>query len=795
MTKDGLVFGSGPFKATPHERAKVAIARDVLYGTCSKPDSSVECEYEREKLRLVYDAGYQEGLKGPTHVPKKYPFLHKQSLSAHAETEFNMMLGYMQHLSETLHQYGGGNPTMQTMSDIVTLADRMPYLSVGHNVMCPRTHLPMSINTGFAQVTDKTDRTTAAMQDKQALRFLGARETDVSHSIRTDAAAKGIGPTLDELFRDVLPEDHPLHLCGYTTALDDGTCMMHDMSKVVLFMNGQYGYKDGRGNWLWEMEDLTSFNGDFETMVRQFRTKEGSKELMEVSAMMSDSSAPKIRFASNFNVTRCTGDMKQHINAVRLRKAIIAHEGAHVPEKTKHSFKGERWNELVEIMALEQLVGKLAFKAQHETAATAGYWHMWLTRAYLQLCGIIPFDVVNLATVTSSTVLPTVKRSLADFTPLARQVQARAMVEFKRRFAEKGDGAADGTDADVNWRPPLSLSYALPVMVDPRLCIVQRHKNLNFPKDLRQKYMIHLHEMHYVWYLNSRYTEIKREKARVAEERLAKEAASEQARRDAEHQASVLRAAAQETPPEAAVECISEEDNMYDVVDSDEEMPEQLPAVEVVPESLLYPITTKEEFLLQSKVQYAAYVEACMPQKNVKVDGVLQLNNGMPWHVLYPDQKYRIPNPTVKPPPRGTGTAPPKATFWPALVWDIDPSPVWNILKEGHLNSRAKFGFFPDIATHSKANVGRLAASSFCERVNSAGKIVLSNRNLKMLPAKIEERVMLRMNKKWVAHMRKHYAECNAGRILELLQRSHDALADLYEVPEAAEWTIAAGGE
>jgi hypothetical protein len=155
MTADGIIFVSEGFQATPHERAKVAIARDVLYGSCAKPDSSVECPYEREKLRLVYEAGYEEGLKGPGRgkLKLKFPFLHAESLHAHAKTEFDIMLGYMQHLSETLHQYGGGNPTMQTMSDIVTLADRMPYLSVGHNVMCPRTNMRMSINTGFAQVT------------------------------------------------------------------------------------------------------------------------------------------------------------------------------------------------------------------------------------------------------------------------------------------------------------------------------------------------------------------------------------------------------------------------------------------------------------------------------------------------------------------------------------------------------------------------------------------------------------------------------------------------------------------
>jgi hypothetical protein len=120
------------------------------------------------------------------------------------------------------------------------------------------------------------------------------------------------------------------------------------------------------------------------------------------------------------------------------------------------------------------------------------------------------------------------------------------------------------------------------------------------------------------------------------------------------------------------------------------------------------------------------------------------------------------------------------------LVWDVDLSPVWKFLKE-RPDSKDLFGHFPDLATHSKANVGRLAASSFCERVNSAGKIVFGKGNLKMKSEKIEERVMLRMNRKWVAHMRRYYPECNSGRILDLIKRSHDALESLYEPAAVSE--------
>ena len=53
-----------------------------------------------------------------------------------------------------------------------------------------------------------------------------------------------------------------------------------------------------------------------------------------------------------------------------------------------------------------------------------------------------------------------------------------------------------------------------------------------------------------------------------------------------------------------------------------------------------------------------------------------------------------------------------------------------------------------EFAKYSRANVYKLQASSFVERVNSAGKIVLNDTNIKLKPDKVEKRVMLRMNRK-----------------------------------------------
>jgi hypothetical protein len=59
--------------------------------------------------------------------------------------------------------------------------------------------------------------------------------------------------------------------------------------------------------------------------------------------------------------------------------------------------------------------------------------------------------------------------------------------------------------------------------------------------------------------------------------------------------------------------------------------------------------------------------------------------------------------------------------------------------------------------------------------VNSAGKIVLNDTNIKLQEQKVEQRVMLRMNRKWMAHMKSTYPDINTN-MMGLLRASHDAL-------------------
>ena len=145
-----------------------------------------------------------------------------------------------------------------------------------------------------------------------------------------------------------------------------------------------------------------------------------------------------------------------------------------------------------------------------------------------------------------------------------------------------------------------------------------------------------------------------------------------------------------------------------------------------------------------SKKQYAAYVDAC--------------RNVVPWRVLFPNEEFCVGE---------------KGILWQDKLSSVNLAPVWNVLQD--LNIDCQFGYILELAKHSKANVYKLQASSFVERVNSAGKIVLNETNIKLNADKVEKRVMLRMNRKWMCHMKATY-DIN-DNLMCLLRASHDALA------------------
>jgi hypothetical protein len=82
------------------------------------------------------------------------------------------------------------------------------------------------------------------------------------------------------------------------------------------------------------------------------------------------------------------------------------------------------------------------------------------------------------------------------------------------------------------------------------------------------------------------------------------------------------------------------------------------------------------------------------------------------------------------------------------------------------------------MATHSRASVGSLLASSYCERLNSASKIIFNDSNSLLSPEEMNMLAILRMNKEFMDYMREHYPHIAKQRFgLTLLTPQGDDVA------------------
>ena len=90
--------------------------------------------------------------------------------------------------------------------------------------------------------------------------------------------------------------------------------------KVVSFGTGTDGYKDGSGNALHHCAELDRFNADFRSMELCFRRADNADLLANAAQHIGSAN---LRCRSQFNITRCAGEMHQHTWALRMSKVYF----------------------------------------------------------------------------------------------------------------------------------------------------------------------------------------------------------------------------------------------------------------------------------------------------------------------------------------------------------------------------------------------------------------------------------------------------------------------------------------
>jgi hypothetical protein len=86
------------------------------------------------------------------------------------------------------------------------------------------------------------------------------------------------------------------------------------------------------------------------------------------------------------------------------------------------------------------------------------------------------------------------------------------------------------------------------------------------------------------------------------------------------------------------------------------------------------------------------------------------------------------------------------------MALDLKPM-IDDIKKE---NKAGKFGYLPLMMGCSVGQLGALNAESFAERVNSAAKLLVDNKNTALADNLIDQLVVLRINRSFMEFMRSH---------------------------------------
>jgi hypothetical protein len=99
-----------------------------------------------------------------------------------------------------------------------------------------------------------------------------------------------------------------------------------------------------------------------------------------------------------------------------------------------------------------------------------------------------------------------------------------------------------------------------------------------------------------------------------------------------------------------------------------------------------------------------------------------------------------------------------KEVDFPFDLWAVDMSGCFETFKIEDPDKKL-YGHLPMMAIGSVGSIGAFLASSFCERINSAANLVVTDGNSLLATDEIDMLVCLRMNREYMKFMRKNHQQ------------------------------------
>ena len=317
---------------------------------------------------------------------------------------------------------------------------------------------------------------------------------------------------------------------------------------------------------------------------------------------------------------------------------------------------------------------------------------------------------------------------MANFTPLAQEARRRATLEGERRFCGNRTEELTGNDVEMTKRGKLATA------LDPRTvnCLHIRHR-----PDLMKEIKDLLLDAYVAYGLRALEFQdaaagkeaASTEEPDAAEEPAAAEepdaaeepAAAEEAAALAPAAPAVVAAPAPHAAPAAAVAAQTAWSD-----DEEEEVPIN-PVVDAA----------------QLRAERTRILSAEFPSK---FKSYRKAAAAIDWRAFVRQHDLKIELPAQGP-------------IGALDLWEM---PMGLVLKSLYIDtdpSGARFGYLPKMATKSEGSIGSLLASGFPERIISVANRTVTKGNSTLAPDETNMLTVLRMNAKWIEHMRKKYPE------------------------------------
>ena len=105
-------------------------------------------------------------------------------------------------------------------------------------------------------------------------------------------------------------------------------------------------------------------------------------------------------------------------------------------------------------------------------------------------------------------------------------------------------------------------------------------------------------------------------------------------------------------------------------------------------------------------------------------------------------------------------------------MWDLD---ICIIIKQMILeNEEYKFGLLPIMATTTWGSIGTFLAFSFCERINSADNLVMTDSNTMLGDEEFNMMATLRMNRDFMKFMRNKFGNISLNDLKKITNNSNN---------------------